>query len=312
MPGFNHLGTHTHTHRRDSSFFRAPPLPITTYSSFATRWPQVFAPTQSTGWSSFTTSSLPSISSSVLLSPRYRWENPFSSWSNDWFSNNHTTRVVPARSARTFIWYNPLTWFLVLYLWLVSLFRPSSSSSAVRQAEPAPVAPNVHPIQPPPLPVRTVLEAAPPRQEPQCPTWHPPVIRPVKMTGTQEPKDDYSKLSLCSTEVQTYVKDCIEKNVKLSDNIKELGLMTDKETRLFEEYLDAVKYDYMRIPVTLGGRRYDITTLFTLHKQEDPYNRKPFNWNDIKPGGDIIKACEGTIQIVRDNRADEQPQAGLR
>jgi len=208
------------------------------------------------------------------------WYNPLS-WFSGWF-----TREVPKNQflphQHKSVWYNPFSWFSGWF------GRNNASQQSPLQTVPQP--PIVNPTVPPSIyasPLRTTAVLKPIENE---------INKPVF-----EIKGKCFNLSDCSEALKNYVIDCTNKP-KLSFLIKDLDLKSEEEA-VFENFLDPVFLEYMKIPVLLGKNHFDLSTLLILDKKENPCTRQAFKPLDIEVGSSLMTEFEHTLDAFLSNRA---------
>jgi hypothetical protein len=186
----------------------------------------------------------------------------------------------PFEKKRT--WYNPFSWF--------SGWFGRNNDSQQSPLQTAVQTTIVNPIVPPPnyaSPLRTT-----------------PALRPIENEFNKpvfEMKGKSFNLSECSEDLKNYVIDCTNKP-KPSLLIKDLDLKGEEEA-LFENFLDPISLEYMKIPVRLGKTYFDLSSLLILDKKENPCTLQAFKPLDIEVGSHLMNEFEHTLDAFLSNRA---------
>ena len=148
-------------------------------------------------------------------------------------------------------------------------------------------------------------------QEPSAAAWQPLYTPTAGANHTPAPSSTLANgnetltLSNCSLHVQEYVLNQTKKS-KLSDRVKALDL-TDAEEELFEKFKDPISFDYMDVPVSLHETFFDITTVLSLTKQENPCTRVSFKPLEIQSARGLVNECEEAITALLHQR-EQRPK----
>lgn len=115
---------------------------------------------------------------------------------------------------------------------------------------------------------------------------------------------------LKSLEEKETIKEKIE---KLLTSLQEAGdALTQKELAALEQFEDAITANYVEYPVFLREHLYNIKTLTTLSRMEDPFTRAPFKFSEVQSARILLEKFDEVLEDITLNHTVLRENTTLR